>query len=231
VNNTVLLITSPRLLNHGGRSSISLSSKSQLLLDPFIPQANILRKRIARLNPPCNAPSTNTIFQHPKVRQQMTFCQLLETVCTAPEKKQIAYISAILTKCNLYDLFQRQQLFCMPCSSCMSPLYGNIIHAKCVQCPNSDTTLRFNPQILGGLGDEAGGFSCTRTSPHNFKISNRAFQSLLGRSAEQFAALAGREGTALMFKQLEQRIIWLRLTYVFMYRPEAEDVWLVDVLG
>lgn len=219
-NQTVLLLTSPRLQSQS-RRKIKLTPRSQILINSTHLETLYLRQWINNLYPPCNissadieclisrieeaknathlstshrsneavfTPGLGLTFQPRKIqhRKQFTWSLFTNQIALQPEVPFIAYISVIITRLSLVDLWLRNQLFCMPCSQHPgADIYSNTLLGRCDECieagiflldnDDDDTLadeealdethregatvdLRFNPLLLSGVSDETGGF-------------------------------------------------------------------------
>ena len=146
----------------------------------------------------------------------MTIRHFAEWISLRPKDISIGYISVILLKIDLAELYSRGEVFCMPCH-CGNVIFSNSSHSVCKACPSSqDTTLTLslNPQILASFSDETGGF----TSLHNLLVADTAWEKLLGRSPEMLEAKLTSKGRTptdaeKVLRHWEQRLQYLRLTF------------------
>jgi hypothetical protein len=157
-------------------------------------------------------------------KRQMTFASFTEWVRLRPKEAFVGYISAILVTIDLVGHWKRKGMFCMPCQ-CGNVVFGNSLLGECKSCsPSPSSTsasqgrtvcLKPNPQILASISDETAGF----TKGHNLLVADSAWEKLLGRSPATFEQKLYKNGrgdveTERMLKHWEQRLQYLRLTFV-----------------
>lgn len=124
-------------------------------------------------------------------------------------------LSLILTEISLVQLRWRNMLLCNTC--CGLALYSNKSSIPCPHCLKT-VTLTLNPKIVGKCIDETG---CI--APGKLLWCAKAWEELLGRKIEDVALMSREE-----IRLLEQRLLWLRITFVFGW---AETVGRLAVLG
>ena len=161
---TVLLISFPCLT--GSTSKIGLSARSQLDIDPAIPESEQLRRIVARENCPINEhfhPELFDVqtFEDSITKLRFTFSTLEDFIKSKPNDTYMGYLSVILTSLNIIGLVSSRRLFSMSC--CNMPLYSNEMSARCEQCGNK-ISLRLNPDITAGIADATGGIGIDGTS-------------------------------------------------------------------
>jgi hypothetical protein len=185
-----------------------------------------------------------------------TTTQSLPTTSSSP--KIAGYLPILLTRINLTALAQQRRLFSMPCHFCFNengmpmppiPIYSNSTTGKCRQC-GIETKLRVNPDVVGGMADESGGFLVSqekrtgRTIKHSpLLLSDQAWTDLLGRTPEELAEFcreADDAGCGITSKQkmenakllryLEQRLTWMRVVLAVGWLDEV-DGGVLAVLG
>jgi hypothetical protein len=222
----------------------------------------MLRQTVQRANAPINCVFPSEIgdahiqeLHKTSLRLQFTFhslCQFIDdadadvdadSISRSPSPLITGYISTILTQINLTELVRRKMLFSMPC--CDMPVYSNAIQGRCGQCAQS-VHLRVNPDLVGGMADETGGFgigfssgSNTRTSrgktvpgknQHSpFLFSDLAWSQLLGRSPDSLAEFCREDVSAKLKREnanllryLEQRLQWMRVVLCVGWLGEVE---------
>ena len=144
----------------------------------------------------------------------------------------------------------------MPCPfhSCNGmPIYSNSTTGKCGWC-GTETKLRINPDVVGGMADESGGFLVDvfgqkttaknrRNSTNPLIWSDQAWTDLLGRSPEDLAefcrevddagcGIASKQKmeNAKLLRYLEQRLTWMRVVLAVGWLDEV-DGGVLAVLG
>ena len=176
---------------------------------------------------PFNAVVPSEIFSEVMEREekelkkhQMTFQIFAEWIRLRPKEMFLGYISAILTKIDLAGLYNKGELFCMPCK-CGNVVLGNGDTEMCKSCSSSygragkPLSLLLNAQILAEISDDTGGLA----QGHNTLVADRAWEKLLGRTPQLFEAKLTTHGrTAIeaerLLKHWEQRLQYLRLTFM-----------------
>jgi hypothetical protein len=239
-NQTILLITSPRLRSN----RLTLTSRSHVEIDPNIPEAIALRRTVQRGNT-----TTNTVFpeevaemhiqrlKDSGTKLQFTFASLCgfisdadadANLCPSPTPSSsplsspliTGFLPLLLTRINLTSLTSRHRLFSMPC--CNMPVYANNLQGICGQC-GKIMGLRINPDVVGGMADETGGFSISSSSASSKRHSpllwtDLAWMQLLGRTQGELAEFVRedvsarqRRENAKVVRYLEQRLEWMRV--------------------
>ncbi|MCJ1286437.1 hypothetical protein MMC26_005782 [Xylographa opegraphella] len=213
-SHTVLLITSA-VFRDGGRPGISMSSTTQVEVDPQMRDAEWLRAFAQRLikKDHVNHPFPEDVFdvetaataQH---RILFSIADIDEFVRASPSEIYTGYLNVLVTELSITRLHQRNMLCCTEC--CGVPLYANAPTAICKQC-ETDTPLRLNPRLIGTLLDETGSLAAGKLI-----WSEHAWEQLLGRTV---AELVGSSAHALRY--LEQRILFLRVTLLFGWSAQV----------
>lgn len=243
---TTLLLSSPRLRGH----RLSLTSRSHIEIDPDIPEVIALRRNVQRANIPINAIFPDEIgeahtqeLRTNEIKLQFTFSSLCDFIADSdtsfsspqphPQPLITGYLPLLLTRINLTSLISRKRLFSMPC--CSMPIYSNTPHGICGQC-DAIVALRINPDVVGGMADETGGFalSSSSSSPTQSRTSgssrakhspllwsDTAWRQLLGREAGELAEIvredvSGRQKreNGNVVRYLERRLEWMRVVLV-----------------
>ncbi|KAF2087803.1 hypothetical protein K490DRAFT_65082 [Saccharata proteae CBS 121410] len=205
-SHTVLLLTSPAYRIRGSRAYLSFKSESHTDVDPVMPDAEWLRGYAQRLTKKqhVNPPFPKNIFdpqelENAPLRMLFTLADIDDFARAAPRQKVTGYLSVIITELNILSLHRRNMLACTEC--CGIPLHANAPTAPCKQC-DKPASLSLNPRILGPVVDETGSIATGKLI-----LSTRAWEELLGRSAEQFL------GESLdVLRYLEQRLLFGRVT-------------------
>jgi hypothetical protein len=137
-----------------------------------------------------------------RCKRQMTFALLANWIDLRPKEAFIAYMPAIIRRIRLLSLYEKGELWCMPCS-CGNVLFSSSSRAaRCDACDSEEEVmLRLNPQILS-LCDETGGFG--DESEHQVLVTETAWENLLGCPPETLASIPGeRPGDE---RKLEEKI-------------------------
>lgn len=154
-------------------------------------------------------------------RPQMTWKLLVEQIRLSESKTHLMYLSGLLMKLKLVQLWQAESLNCMPCTACGNVVFANTLVAACPACPaGAVLELRPNPQIIARIADETAALS----EDHGLLVADRVWEKLLGGPP-----------VAVDDAWLRKRERWLsyaRLTWVFMWmgRWGGGRLVLVDVL-
>lgn len=139
------------------------------------------------------------------VRPQMTWKLLTTQIELQKSETHLMYLSGILMKVKLVELWKEERLYCMPCD-CGNVVFANTLIHSCSVCVSSPVLeLRLNPQILAWIADETAGL----TEGHCLLVADRAWEALLGRAP----------GTVdeVWLQQQEKRLRYERQTWVFMW--------------
>ena len=237
-NKTVLLIRNPH--KHPAKTkTLTLGARSQIYLDPDIPETSEVRKQIQRENCPINESFPRHLFDFDKIssnltRVKYTLAEFAELTRICPDKVYTGYVSVLLATMNVIGLLEKGQLFSRQC--CCMPIYSNELHAICGQC-DEKLHLLLNPNMVEEISDETASI-CIRADtvegpsslspsksrsnhrPHNrLLISSEAFAGLLGRTPEDLAAMVSPSLPPELFQSnfqtigyLEDRLSWMRVT-------------------
>ncbi|MCJ1398080.1 hypothetical protein MMC11_001277 [Xylographa trunciseda] len=213
-SHTILLITSAAFRD-GGRPGISMTSSTQVEVDPSIRDAQWLRAFAQRMTKKehVNQPFPENVFDvgtasTAQNRILFSIADIDEFVRASPNELYIGYLNVLVTELSIIRLHQRNMLCCTEC--CGVPLFANATTATCKQCDN-DIPLRLNPRVIGTLLDETGSIAAGKLI-----WSDHAWELLLGRTVEQ---LVGSSTPAL--KYLEHRMLFLRTTLLFGWSAEV----------
>ena len=155
-----------------------------------------------------------------QMKKQMTFQLFADWISLRPRNVFVGYISAILMKLDLVDLYRRAELFCASCD-CGNIVFSNSRWSACKSCAASShihgkrLALHLNSQALAEVADETGGF----TQGHNLLVDDMVWERLLGQNAELLEArFSSHDRTSSEAVQLlghwEQSVQYLRLTLV-----------------
>ena len=237
---TVLLISHPRLLPS---KRLTTTSRTQIDVDPFIPQTSLLRRHVTRQNCPINQPFPWHLFEietieSSSLRLQYTWASLADWIADAPGEVTTGYISVILSEVNLMELLARKRVFSMEC--CDMPIYGSKTLGRCGQCGEA-VDLRVNPDVVGGMAEETGSVELNmdrqvskqqgsmRKGHSKIVWSDEAWTQLLGRGPEELAAFCRDDVTAKIKKEnvnvlmyLEQRLLWMRVVLLVGWTGDVE---------
>ncbi|RDW82910.1 hypothetical protein BP5796_04401 [Coleophoma crateriformis] len=220
---TILLVSNPGFrAEYGGKGSVGIQMPTMVDVDPEFPDAKWLRGFAASLT---KKESLGTEFpegvfdidaaEHGINKILFTIADVDEWARSSPSAIFTGYLSLILTEISLVRLRARNMLLCNTC--CGLPLYSN---KPCIPCPHclKPATLTLNSKIVGKCIDETG---CVASG--KFLWCPKAWEELLGRGLDEVAAMSAAE-----IQSLEQRLLWLRVTFVFGW---AESVGRLAVLG
>lgn len=205
-----LLISSPAYRSGPSRASISLTSSTQIVIDPPLDAAAWLREYARLQTTPAspNPPFPSTTFNlgaifNAEQRILYTLAQLDAVVRVQPAVQRTGYLSVLLLELRIATLHQTRQLMAGSCEPCRLPLYANCTRLQCKSC-EAWVLLRVNPRIVGRVLDETG---CV--SGGKLIWSNDAYEELLGRTAEELCA-----SSCDLLRYLEHRMTGLRVTLI-----------------
>ncbi|MCJ1391895.1 hypothetical protein MMC18_004762 [Xylographa bjoerkii] len=231
-SHTILLITSAAFRD-GARPSISMTSITHVEVDPNMRDAEWLRAFADRMTKKehINQPFPEDVFDvetatSSQNRILFNIADIDEFVRTSPSGSPLdslplslpwlrcitelytGYLSVLVTELSIIRLHQRNMLCCTEC--CGVPVFANATIARCKQCVN-EIPLRLNPRLIGTLLDETGSLA-----PGKLIWSDRAWEQLLGRTAEQLV-----KSSTQALKYLEHRMLFLRATLLFGWSAEV----------
>jgi hypothetical protein len=234
---TILLISSAKCLR-GGR--ITTTARTQIEVDPHMPEAASLRRWVQREYCPINEGFPIDLFdtecvENSPLRLQFTLASLHSFIDASPTQLYSGYLSVILAELRLVSLYTKQQIFSMEC--CGMPIYGNTTRGNCHQC-SKERELRINPNLVGEIADETGAIyngiapistakspQRCRSSGKNNRIlwSDEAWSNLLGREPQAFAEWIGwfeSSGQAGLLQALEHRLSYMRVVMMIGWTGE-----------
>jgi hypothetical protein len=137
-----------------------------------------------------------------RCKKQMTFALFANWIDLRPKEAFIAYIPAIIRRLRLASLYEKSELWCMPCS-CGNVLFSSSSSpARCDACDSEEEVmLQLNPQILS-LCDETGGSG--DESEHQVLVTETAWKKLLRCPPETLASSPG--GPPELERVLQQKL-------------------------
>lgn len=157
-------------------------------------------------------------------KRQMTFKMLMEEIGMRKGESWFAMISAVVLKVDLVKCMDENRLFVGRCEC------GNVVTTNrskddkgkrdCLAC-NKELEVRLCSAVIGGLGDETGGF-CNGTAfeeGHGVLMSDLAQRCLLGDMHEELLAGAAvlRRGFRSGVEAIEEKLLHERRTFVFCW--------------
>ncbi|MCJ1381859.1 hypothetical protein MMC17_004971 [Xylographa soralifera] len=234
-SHTILLITSAAFRD-GGRPGISMTSSTQVEVDPDMRDAEWLRAFAQRLTKKehVNQPFPEDVFDVETAttaqnRILFNIADIDEFVRASPNEIYTGYLNVLVTELSITRLHQRNMLCCTewyPAASPSSPTIPPPRASNATPTSPSDSTLALSvsrpslpqkptralttPQV-GTLLDETGSLAAGKLI-----WSERAWEQLLGRTTEQLV----RSGTQAL-KYLEHRMLFLRATLLFGWSAEV----------
>jgi len=214
---TILLLSNPGWCFDQRGTRISLTANTYVDVDPSIPDAEWLRGFAARLMRrehvcpefPPGVLDVETCLAAP-VRVLFTLADLDDFARAAPRETFTGFLSVVILEMQLVLLSRRNMLMCEVC--CGVPLFANKVAEKCARC-GGVVVLRVNPKVLGMVVDETASVAAGK-----MVLSREAWEQLLGRTA---AELVGCRVETL--RCLEQRLLFLRVTFVFAWRADEGE--------
>ena len=138
--------------------SISITSLSQIIVDPRLRQVRELRHQAMKEYFPDNERLPPSLFDSDNLtpaanKIQYTLAEFADTVSRNPLHQHVGYISVLLADIDLVGLAKKGCLFSMEC--CATMMFANCEHVFCDYC-GEVATLYLNPNILREIVDETG---------------------------------------------------------------------------
>ncbi|KAF2825825.1 hypothetical protein CC86DRAFT_467442 [Ophiobolus disseminans] len=212
-SHTILLISNPGW-RIDKQAKLSLNANSRVDIDPDMSDARRLRALAQRLTKkehvnPAFPDIDTSDFADAAVRALYSLADVDEFARKNPNEQFVGYLSVVLAGLDIVTPWKRNMLMSSEC--CGIAVFANRVQGVCGQCENG-VKLRVNPRILGPIIDETG-----QISSGKLVLSDKAWEQLLGRTAEQLVAT-----DIDTLRYLEQRLLLLRVTMGFVWCAEGE---------